>query len=120
MTAVTLLRLGVAFLPASVAAAQEAQKMFIEGDIVRGNSPNGITGPVCVLANQFKRKENVFHSGGHNTAGQPLDEEHKEPRLVELTARHIRRRIQPARRAALRAPRSASPGPSIISGRRLG
>ena len=46
-----------------VAAAQEAQKMFIEGDIVRGNTPNGNTGPVCVLANQFKRKENVIFLG---------------------------------------------------------
>lgn len=41
---------------ADVPAAQDAQKLFIEGDIVRGNTPAGITGPVCVLANQFKRK----------------------------------------------------------------
>jgi hypothetical protein len=58
------------------AAAQEAQKMFIEGDIVRGNTPNGNTGPVCVLANQFKRRENViFRIRVRNIAGQPLDDQ---------------------------------------------
>jgi len=54
---------------------QEAQKLFIEGDIVRGNTPAGITGPVCVLANQFKRKENVvFRIRVRNVAGEPLDD----------------------------------------------
>ena len=31
---------------ANTSAAQETQKLFIEGDIVRGNTPTGITGPV--------------------------------------------------------------------------
>ncbi len=86
MMAVTLLCLGVALPAANVAAAQEAQKMFIEGDIVRGNSPNGITGPVCVLANQFKRKENViFRIRVRNTAGQPLDDKSIKSLVVELS-----------------------------------
>jgi hypothetical protein len=34
---------------ASAAAAQEQQKLFIEGDIVRGNTPSGNTGPVWCL-----------------------------------------------------------------------
>src|ERR1700739_558227 len=59
---------------ANVSAAQEAQRLFIEGDIVRGNTPAGITGPVCVLANQFKRKENVvFRIRVRDIAGTPLD-----------------------------------------------
>jgi len=71
---------------ANVAAAQEAQKMFIEGDIVRGNTPNGITGPVCVLANQFKRKENViFRIRVRNIAGQPLDDKNIKSIVVELS-----------------------------------
>jgi hypothetical protein len=37
---------------ANVAWTQEVQKLFIEGDIVRGLTPNGATGPVCVLASQ--------------------------------------------------------------------
>jgi hypothetical protein len=71
---------------ADAAAAQEAQKLFIEGDIVRGNTPNGITGPVCVLANQFKRKENVvFRIRVRNTAGQPLDDKNIKSLVVELS-----------------------------------
>ena len=71
---------------ANVAAAQEAQKLFIEGDIVRGNTPNGITGPVCVLANQCKRKENVvFRIRVRNVAGQPLDDKNIKGIVVELS-----------------------------------
>jgi len=71
---------------ANVSAAQEAQKLFIEGDIVRGNTPNGITGPVCVLANQFKRKENVvFRIRVRNAVGQPLDDKSLKGIVVELS-----------------------------------
>jgi hypothetical protein len=40
------------------AKAQEARKLFFEGDIVRHALENQV-GPFCVLANQFKRKEAV-------------------------------------------------------------
>jgi hypothetical protein len=71
---------------ASAAAAQEQQKLFIEGDIVRGNTPSGNTGPVCVLANQFKRRENViFRIRVRNTAGQPLDDTNIKSLVVELS-----------------------------------
>jgi hypothetical protein len=68
-----------------IASAQQAQKLFIEGDIVRGNTPDGITGPVCVLANQFKRRENViFRIRVRNVAGQPLDDKNIKSLVVEL------------------------------------
>ncbi len=71
---------------ANFSAAQEAQKLFIEGDIVRGNTPAGITGPVCVLANQFKRKENVvFRIRVRNAAGEPLDDKNIKGITVELS-----------------------------------
>ena len=71
---------------AGISPAQEAQKLFIEGDIVRGNTPAGITGPVCVLANQFKRKENVvFRIRVRNAAGQPLDDKNIKGITVELS-----------------------------------
>jgi hypothetical protein len=71
---------------AQVSVAQEAQKLFIEGDIVRGNTPAGITGPVCVLANQFKRKENVvFRIRVRSAAGEPLDEKNIKGITVELS-----------------------------------
>ena len=40
------------------AGGARAQDIFIEGDIVRGNQP-GAPGPICVLNNQYKRKEAV-------------------------------------------------------------
>ena len=71
---------------ASAAAAQEEQKLFIEGDIVRGNTPSGNTGPVCVLANQFKRRENViFRIRVRNALGQPLDDKGLKSLVVELS-----------------------------------
>lgn len=71
---------------AHISAAQEAQKLFIEGDIVRGNTPAGITGPVCVLANQFRRKENVvFRMRVRNAAGEPLDDKSLKGITVELS-----------------------------------
>jgi hypothetical protein len=92
VTKLNAMALGIAVLSmgvlgyASGVTAQEAQKMFIEGDIVRGNTPNGNTGPVCVLANQFKRKENViFRVRVRNIAGQPLDDKDIKSIIVELS-----------------------------------
>jgi hypothetical protein len=41
------------------ARAQQPQSMFIEGDMVRGNTGKGQTGPTCVLNSQFKHNENA-------------------------------------------------------------
>lgn len=41
------------------AAAAEGSPLFFEGDMVRGGSAAGATGPTCVLASQFKRNEVV-------------------------------------------------------------
>src|SRR5207237_5733944 len=71
---------------ADMARAQQAQKLFLEGDIVRGNTALGATGPICVLNSQFKRKENVvFRIRVRNVAGQPLDEKSIKSIVVELT-----------------------------------
>jgi hypothetical protein len=43
---------------ATAAQAQQAKKLFFEGDIVRHALPNQ-AGPFCVLNNQFKRNEAV-------------------------------------------------------------
>jgi hypothetical protein len=69
-----------------VAAAQDKQRLFIEGDIVRGNTPMGLTGPLCVLANQFKRKEKVvFRIRVRDGAGEPLDDKSLKGIVVELS-----------------------------------
>jgi hypothetical protein len=36
-----------------------AERLFFEGDMVRGRPKSGPTGPVCVLTSQFKRLEKV-------------------------------------------------------------
>ena len=70
----------------NISAAQEGLKLFIEGDIVRGNTPAGITGPVCVLTNQFKRKEKVvFRIRVRDVAGAPLDDKALKSIVVELS-----------------------------------
>ena len=69
----------------AMAQAQDVQKLFIEGDIVRGNTPLGATGPICVLASQFKRGENVvFRIRVRNSQGKPLDEKSLKSIVVEL------------------------------------
>ena len=74
-------------LPAlsDLAQAQAAPKLFFEGDIVRGNTPDGATGPICVLANQFKRRENViFRIRVRDVAGQALDDKGLKGVVVQL------------------------------------
>jgi hypothetical protein len=83
---VCAIALPVAALGFAGAASAETQKLFIEGDIVRGNTPSGATGPVCVLANQFKRKENVvFRIRVLNSEGQALDDKGLKSLVVELS-----------------------------------
>lgn len=45
----------IALTPDAVAA----EKLFFEGDMVRGRPKAGPTGPTCVLTSQFKRQEKV-------------------------------------------------------------
>jgi hypothetical protein len=70
---------------AGAAQGQEARKFFIEGDIVRGQAPKGATGPVCVLASQFKRNENVvFRMRVSDIYGKQLDDKAIKSIVVEL------------------------------------
>jgi hypothetical protein len=105
----------------SAAAAQEEQKLFIEGDIVCGNTPSGNTGPVCVLANQFKRRENViFRIRVRNALGQPLDDKGLKSLVVELSdGKKIPADYRARPPVAVRA-RLGLTDRSIISGRRPG
>ena len=71
---------------AGPAQAQQAQKLFIDGDIVRGNTAMGATGPICVLNSQFKRGENVvFRMRVRTVNGELLDEKGIKGITVELT-----------------------------------
>ena len=49
--------LAAEFVVPTVAVA--ADKLYFQGDMVRGRPKSGPTGPVCVLTSQFKRMEKV-------------------------------------------------------------
>jgi hypothetical protein len=69
---------------ASTAQAQQAGKLFFEGDIVRGAQP-GAPGPFCVLSNQFKRLEKVvWRIRVLDQAGTSLDDKGLKSLLVQL------------------------------------
>jgi hypothetical protein len=71
---------------APAAQAQQPQSIFIEGDMVRGNTGKGQTGPTCVLDNQFKRNENaVFRVRVRDIFGKPLDDEGIQGVVIELS-----------------------------------
>jgi hypothetical protein len=55
-------------------SAVQAQDLFFEGDMVRGHTPNGSTGPGCVLTSQYMRQESVvWRVRVLNAAGENLD-----------------------------------------------
>jgi len=66
------------------AQAQEAKKLFFEGDLVRG-AQQGAPGPFCVLNNQFKRLEKVvWRIRVLDQTGQSLDDRGLKSIVVEL------------------------------------
>jgi len=68
------------------ARAQQAQSIFIEGDMVRGNTGKGQTGPTCVLNSQFRRNENaVFRVRVRDIFGKPLDDKGIQGVVIELS-----------------------------------
>jgi hypothetical protein len=69
---------------ASVAQAQEARKVFFEGDIVRHALPNQ-AGPFCVLVNQYKHGEAVaFRIRALLPSGEVADNKVLKSVVVEL------------------------------------
>jgi hypothetical protein len=80
MSAAAVAMLGLA----DVAQAQQAGKLFFEGDIVRGAQP-GAPGPFCVLNGQFKRLEKVvWRVRVLDAEGKPLDDKALKAIDVEL------------------------------------
>ncbi len=43
----------------SLAGTAQARNLFFEGDMVRGHTQDGATGPSCVLTSEYKRLESV-------------------------------------------------------------
>ena len=64
--------------------AQQTGKLFFEGDLVRGPQ-QGQAGPFCVLASQFKRKEQVaWRVRVLDAEGKPVDDKGLKSLVVEL------------------------------------
>src|SRR5258708_4810228 len=71
---------------APMAQAQQPQSIFLEGDMVRGNTGKGQTGPTCVLNSQFKHNENaVFRVRVRDITGKPLDDKGIRGVVIELS-----------------------------------
>lgn len=63
----------------------QAAKLFFEGDMVRGGSREGSTGPTCVLTSQFKRQEIVaWRIRVLDADGQALDDKGVQSLVVQL------------------------------------
>ena len=74
--------LGVASAPAP---AQAQGRLFFEGDMVRGGTPQGLTGPACVLESQFKRRELVvWRIRVRDETGRNLDQSGLKSLVVRL------------------------------------
>jgi hypothetical protein len=82
--AVTILALPLALAAASAAHAQGAQKLFFEGDMVRGAQvPSGAP---CVLDSQFKHKEQVvFRVRVTDADGKNIDNKGLKSLEIELS-----------------------------------
>ena len=57
LTAVSAVALSAALIGFSGAA--QGAPLFFEGDMVRGHTQDGATGPSCVLTSEYKRREEV-------------------------------------------------------------
>jgi len=72
------------FASAGLAQAQQAGRLFFEGDMVRGDQ-EGAPGPFCVLNNQFKRLEKVvWRVRVLDQTGKPIDDKGIKTLAIEL------------------------------------
>jgi len=63
-----------------------AGNLFFEGDMVRGRSQDGTTGPTCVLTSQFMRKEHVvWRVRVLGEDGNPVDDKSVKSLEIKLT-----------------------------------
>lgn len=83
---ISVLLVSVLFGPSFPAFAAQDSRLFFEGDMVRGGTKAGMTGPVCVLASQFKRRELiVWRIRVRDQAGKNLDASDLRSLVVKLS-----------------------------------
>lgn len=77
--------IGMIGVPGGAFAQGAGGALFFEGDMVRGNTPDGATGPVCVLTSQFKRGESaVWRVRVLNDKGEPVGEDGLKSLFIEM------------------------------------
>lgn len=70
---------------AGPASAQQAGKLFFEGDLVKGPQP-GQAGPFCVLQSQYYRKQQVaWRVRVLDADGKPVDDKGLKSLMVEIS-----------------------------------
>jgi hypothetical protein len=80
-----LLALCAAVALAAPASAQQAGKLFFEGDLVKGPQP-GQLGPFCVLQSQFYRKQQVaWRVRVLDVEGKNVDDKGIKSLMVEIS-----------------------------------
>ncbi len=66
-------------------AANEKPRLFFEGDMVRGITKAGLTGPICVLTSQYKRGEEiVWRVRVRDRSGKEIDNKGLKSLIVQL------------------------------------
>ena len=84
MKTTTFAAIALSAAVAGLAGAANAQSLFLDGDMVRGNQP-GAPGPICVLTNQFKHLEKVvFRFRVRDQSGKLLDDKGIKSLVVHL------------------------------------
>jgi hypothetical protein len=69
-----------------VSAPASAANLFFEGDMVRGGTQDGATGPTCVLTSQYMRKEHVtWRVRVRKEDGTEADDKSLKSLVVELS-----------------------------------
>jgi len=81
---VVAIGIGAVFIANQAAAAE---RLFFEGDMVRGPTKAGLTGPSCVLTSQYKRGEKVVWRLRvlDPKTGEQLDDKGLKSLIVEMS-----------------------------------
>ena len=84
LTILSVVTLSTAML--SFTGTAQAAHLFFEGDMVRGHTQDGATGPSCVLTSEYKRREEVvWRVRVLDDAGNNLDDTGIKSLTVVLT-----------------------------------
>lgn len=79
------LAIGMTGVAGGAVAQGAGGALFFEGDMVRGNTPDGATGPSCVLTSQFKRGESaVWRVRVLNDKGELIGEDGLKSLFIEM------------------------------------